>query len=293
MRVETRSLQPKGLWPLAIALFATPVIFYQYFNGNWWMSVCCIFAYLTQFVCVFGKADDLAFQSFDTSRPEYESELSQCIKTERLYKTLSCMFYVVIVMLDMVPFWAMNDFCVRTFLGMYYEGGIIVTLLAILHIGCLTLWLLITMSHNIKSEFSNQLEKNINKEKWRARFTAQKEAELAQLKSEYGDSVKMIKAAGNRIIVSEQNECIVMRDEEYAFADILDCSLVDDATSQVVTTTKGEDIINKIERTHDYTLYLNVNSLSKPTIRIPLGDNREKAYELQSLLNVIIARNKR
>lgn len=72
MRVETRSLQPKGLWPLAIALFATPVIFYQYFNGNWWMSVCCIFAYLTQFVCVFGKADDLAFQSFDTSRPEYD-----------------------------------------------------------------------------------------------------------------------------------------------------------------------------------------------------------------------------
>lgn len=53
-----------------------------------------------------------------------------------------------------------------------------------------------------------------------------------------------------------------------------------DATSQTYTQ-------------HQYTIYVNVNSLDNPTVKLLVGDNSEKAYKLAGIFNVIIERNKR
>ena len=42
---------------------------------------------------------------------------------------------------------------------------------------------------------------------------------------------------------------------------------------------------------NDYRIYVNVNSISDPTITLNIGSNEEDAYEVSNLLNVIIARN--
>lgn len=41
---------------------------------------------------------------------------------------------------------------------------------------------------------------------------------------------------------------------------------------------------------HDYTVIININSLSEPIIRIPLGADGAKANEIVGLMNVIISR---
>lgn len=41
---------------------------------------------------------------------------------------------------------------------------------------------------------------------------------------------------------------------------------------------------------HDYTVIINVNSLSEPIIRIPLGDDINMVDDIVGLMNVIISR---
>lgn len=44
---------------------------------------------------------------------------------------------------------------------------------------------------------------------------------------------------------------------------------------------------------NDYKIYVNVNSISSPTVALNIGSNEDDAYEISNLLNVIIARNKK
>ena len=54
--------------------------------------------------------------------------------------------------------------------------------------------------------------------------------------------------------------------------------IMDNASSQTTTT-------------HNYTLYINVNSLQEPTIALAIGKDTSKAQKLAGLLNIIIERN--
>lgn len=53
-------------------------------------------------------------------------------------------------------------------------------------------------------------------------------------------------------------------------------------------TEKGDDV-----EVHDYTLFVNVNNLTNPTIKIHIGNSDEIANELMGIINVIITQNKK
>ena len=44
---------------------------------------------------------------------------------------------------------------------------------------------------------------------------------------------------------------------------------------------------------NDYKIYVNVDSISSPTVTLNIGSNEDDAYETANLLNVIISRNRR
>lgn len=133
----------------------------------------------------------------------------------------------------------------------------------------------------------------------------------------------------SRVLIYEQSNIIVINSNEYKFSDILGYSLVDDATSETITTSTGaaktstgnmigravvggvltgglgavagaatakknisENATSQTTTTHKYTLYINVNSLQEPTIALCIGDDASKAQKLAGIMNVIIERNK-
>ena len=133
----------------------------------------------------------------------------------------------------------------------------------------------------------------------------------------------------SRFLIYEQSSIIIINLKEYKFSDILDYSLVDDATSETITTSTGtaktstgnmlgravvggvltgglgavagaatakknisDNATSKTTTTHRYTLYINVNSLQEPTIALCIGNDASKAQKLAGIMNVIIERNK-
>lgn len=59
------------------------------------------------------------------------------------------------------------------------------------------------------------------------------------------------------------------------------------------TTAKKETIVKQGDDKiiHNYTVIVNINSLSNPIVRIPLGDDGQTVNEIVGLLNVIISRS--
>lgn len=133
----------------------------------------------------------------------------------------------------------------------------------------------------------------------------------------------------SRVLVYEQSKIIVINSKEYKFSDILGYSLVDDATSETITTSTGtaktstgnmlgravvggvltgglgavvgaatakkdisDNATSQTTTTHKYTLYINVNNLQEPTIVLYIGNDASKAQKLAGIMNVIIERNK-
>ncbi len=65
-------------------------------------------------------------------------------------------------------------------------------------------------------------------------------------------------------------------------------AIVGGATARKETTVTQEN--DKV--VHDYTVVININSLSEPIIRISLGSDGAKVNEIVGLMNVIISRRK-
>ena len=61
------------------------------------------------------------------------------------------------------------------------------------------------------------------------------------------------------------------------------------ATAKRETTTTASEAI--IEVKHDYTIAVNVNSITDPLVKIHIGASEEELNEITGLLNVIIHRN--
>ncbi|MFR9496232.1 MAG: hypothetical protein SNG69_02205 [Rikenellaceae bacterium] len=66
-------------------------------------------------------------------------------------------------------------------------------------------------------------------------------------------------------------------------------AVVGAATAKKKTTTSSPQV--NIVVKHDYTIQINVNSITEPLIKIHIGANEEKVNEIVSVLNVIISRN--
>lgn len=52
-----------------------------------------------------------------------------------------------------------------------------------------------------------------------------------------------------------------------------------------------EDTEYDMDQENDYKIYVNVNSITSPTVRLDVGDFENDAYEISNLLNVILTRN--
>lgn len=159
------------------------------------------------------------------------------------------------------------------------------------------------------------------------------ETEYQLLLDKFGDCTVDVKLGitdvyvESRLFVFEKSQMIVLFGIEYKFSDILGFSLVDDATSETITTSAGDsktstgnmlgravvggiltgglgavagaatakknittNATSQTSTTHKYTMYVNVNSLSSPTITIRIGKDSQKAHNLANLFNVIVSR---
>lgn len=63
-------------------------------------------------------------------------------------------------------------------------------------------------------------------------------------------------------------------------------AVIGGSTAKKETTVKQEN--DKV--IHDYTVIININSLSEPIVKIPLGSDGAKVNEIVGLMNVIISR---
>ena len=148
----------------------------------------------------------------------------------------------------------------------------------------------------------------------------------AYIEEKYGKITKELWE--RRILICEDSKIILINEEPYSFSDIINIELVDNekqifqkqsSTTKVSTgnmlgravvggvllggvgaiiggaTAKKETIINapEVHTTHDYNIYITVNSLSNPHITLSLGKNEQIAREITSFLSVIIERNNR
>ena len=153
------------------------------------------------------------------------------------------------------------------------------------------------------------------------------------MKDEYGsDPDKTISilpnSVGDEINVFESHKKVIIMGKPYSFSDILSCSVSDNArtikgkmTSETKSnnwnavgrtivgdivagpvgaivggsTGKKQTVYNQDEDIiiHDYTVNINVNSISNPIIHIHTKRNENLTNEISGLMNVIISRNKR
>lgn len=207
--------------------------------------------------------------------------------------------------------------------------GLIIAIIAII-IGC------INSSLNAKERQEREAQIAQNRKKQRQIEQEEYDKALADFSSRFGEC-SINENLGNwnehriatRVLIFEKSSIIIINSKEYKFSDILGCSLVDDATSETITTSTGtaktstgsmlgravvggvltgglgavagaatakknisDNATSQTTTTHKYTLYINVNSLQEPTIALKIGDNASKAQKLAGAINVIIERNK-
>lgn len=133
----------------------------------------------------------------------------------------------------------------------------------------------------------------------------------------------------NEVLIFETAQKIVLYGWPYNFAGILGYSIVDDSTNETITTSEGtaktstgsmlgravvggvlmgglgavagaatasknikSDATGLTKTKHNYTFYINVNSLQQPTVSLSVGSNTDRAQELAGVLNIILQRNK-
>ena len=208
-----------------------------------------------------------------------------------------------------------------------YEGNFLCHLMAIIIIVVWTFILGFIINFNLHKELNRQLEIRIKRE----RKSLEKEQEKTKLNSLYGNNHICIKYnSSEKVIISEQKQCIVVHSKEYHFNSILGYSLIDNYNSSshtISTSTSSTSTGNMLKRAvvggilaggigaitgattaskntssnsstettiiHDYILYININSLENPSIKISIGNNYETAHKLANTINVIIEQNKK
>ena len=170
-----------------------------------------------------------------------------------------------------------------------------------------------------------------NRELWREKQEAEYNTQRTKLIDRLGECVLDIDLGDyeeydidTHVMLFESSQIIRIKAQEYKFSDILGYSLVDDATSETITTSTGtaktstgsmlgrgvltgglgavagaatakknisDNATSQTTTMHNYTLYINVNSLQEPTISLNLGNDVSIAQKLAGAVNVIIERN--
>lgn len=192
--------------------------------------------------------------------------------------------------------------------------------------------------HDKKKEQEDEERDRIrrrNREQWREKQEAEYNTQRTKLIDRLGECVLDIDLGdyeeydiNTHVMLFESSQIIRIKAQEYKFSDILGYSLVDDATSETITTSTGTaktstgsmlgravvggvltgglsavagaatakknisgNATSQTTTMHNYTLYINVNSLQEPTISLNLGNDVSIAQKLAGAVNVIIERN--
>lgn len=164
------------------------------------------------------------------------------------------------------------------------------------------------------------------------------ERKLADLSAKYGECTMNAYTGDSysdtepynlslRFLIYEQAGIVVMKSKEYKFSEILDYSLVDDASNETVTTVGTESrptddlfkraivgsmiggkmgalagaLTTKTETSHtshtttshDYKIYVNTDSLRQPVVTLHCGSDVTTARQIAGALNIIVERNNR
>lgn len=322
MNINLKTLNTRVLWAFPIAIAVTFFFYTLYAKSSWWMFFCCLFAFLIQFVCAIlcSNANNI---KINTKRHDYETQLNQYYIICKRYKKLFLFGYIVMILFDTFPFLAMNESFCAIFQIPRYEGGILVLFMVLAVIGMWSSLLIDILQKNIKKDF-NKAYAQLSKDK---RFEEKQKIRLRQIKATYGEEAIII---GTDLIISKEKQCIRLYDTDYKFEDILGCSLIDDATNKTITTSIGNtktstgsmvgravvggiltgglgavagattakknisiDSASKTVTTHQYTIYVNINSLENPTIIIRVGKDSQMAHKIVHILNIIIERTKK
>lgn len=174
--------------------------------------------------------------------------------------------------------------------------------------------------------------------KWSDRQTQkQKDEKLAmqaeynqgkkQLEEKYGeltrefnfpsDELCKVPKVSESVFVFEKSQKLIIGNECYDFADIVECRLIDKLQGETILTTKTstgsmigravvggvltggvgavvgaatakQKTIAKPTGNNDFEIMLSVNSIKNPIVKIPCGKHSDSANELYAILNLII-----
>lgn len=208
----------------------------------------------------------------------------------------------------------------------------------ILVIALLVTIIVLVRRHDKKKEQEDEERDRIrwrNREQWREKQEDEYNTQRTKLIDRLGECVLDIDLGdyeeydiNTHVMLFEPSRIIRIKAQEYKFSDILGYSLVDDATSETITTSTGtaktstgsmlgravvggmltgglgavagaatakknisDNATSQTTTMHNYTLYINVNSLQEPTISLNLGNDVSIAQKLAGAVNVIIERN--
>lgn len=331
MIVKVRTLNTRGLWTLPIAAIVTLFFYNLYADSSWWMFFCCLIAFLIQCACVGFCALANDEKKINSMNLDYKTHLNHYYIIGIRYKKLFICGYIVMVLLDIFPFLSMSESFCATFRLPKYEGGVLVFFMTLAVIVAWSALLIDVLHINVKNDFQKEFEQLIIEDSKRKRQIEKQEDELKQIKANYGEKAIVIDITSfNKIIISEEKQCVRLHDVDYKFEDIIGCSLVDDATSETITASIGKaktstgsmvgravvggvltgglgavagaatakknistDATSLTTTIHKYTIYVNVDSLESPTITIRVGKDAQKAHKIANLFNVIIERTKK
>lgn len=208
----------------------------------------------------------------------------------------------------------------------------------ILVIALLVTIIVLVRRHDKKKEQEDEERDRIrwrNREQWREKQEDEYNTQRTKLIDRLGECVLDIDLGdyeeydvNTHVMLFESSQIIRIKAQEYKFSDILGYSLVDDATSETITTSTGtaktstgsmlgravvggvltgglgavagaatakknisDNATSQTTTMHNYTLYINVNSLQEPIISLNLGNDVSIAQKLAGAVNVIIERN--
>lgn len=172
------------------------------------------------------------------------------------------------------------------------------------------------------------VQKSIQEEKEKNdKLKEEYEQEKEQLIDQYGeltrefnfpsDDLFKVPKVSESVFVFEKSKKIIINNDCYDFADIVECRLIDKLQGETILTTRTstgsmlgravvggvltggvgavigaatakQKTIAKPTGNNDFEIMLSVNSIKNPIVKIPCGKHSDSANELYAILNLII-----
>jgi hypothetical protein len=135
----------------------------------------------------------------------------------------------------------------------------------------------------------------VRKKEIRRRAIAQENLseEMKAIETIYGETPITIPTNNGeaQIYILERSKKVRIADAEYAFGEICSHSMIDEKTAETMTAgiTFTDSVSARSEHKikHDCIMYLNINSLSSPTVKINFGNDVDSAYKADAIFNML------